>query len=130
MDIEQKKKHILFADDDPVTRRLFGSKLASAGFEILYAKDGNEVVDMAKRFQPDLVVTDIDMPNKDGIEAAYILKGDIETNHIHIIFLTNSDLSVETEKAMKELVGAEYMSKSIDLTEFIERVKKTFVTPE
>lgn len=124
MNIQKKKKHVLFADDDPSTRRLFGAKLASAGIEVLYATDGNEVFDMAKRFQPDLIVTDIDMPNSDGIEAAYKLKGDLQTNHIHIIFLTNSDLSVEAEKAMKDLVGAEYVPKGIDLAEFIERVKK------
>ena len=123
MDIPQKK-HILFADDDPATRRLFGSKLATAGFEVLYASDGNEEIDIAKRFQPDLIITDIDMPNMDGIEAAYKLKADSETKHIHIIFLTNSDLSIEAERAMKDLVGAEYMPKSIDLMEFVEQVKK------
>lgn len=114
----------MFADDDPSTRRLFGAKLASAGVEVLYATDGNELVELAKRFQPDLIVTDIDMPNSDGIEAAYKLKDDIQTKHIHIIFLTNADLSLEVEKTMKELVGAEYLPKGTDLAEFIERVKK------
>ena len=120
----QQKKHVLLADDDLATRRLFGSKLASAGFEVLYASDGNEAIEIARRFQPHLIVTDIDMPNKDGITAAYELKADPQTEHIHIIFLTNSDLPVETEKKMKEFVGADYMSKSIDLKEFIEQVKK------
>ncbi|MDO8516235.1 MAG: response regulator [bacterium] len=122
--MEQKKKHVLFADDDPATRRLFGSKLAHAGFEVLYATDGNEAVQMARRFRPDCIVTDIDMPHTDGIEAAYKLRADSQTKHIPIIFLTNSDLPVEAEHAMKELVGAGYMPKSIDLPEFIEQVKK------
>lgn len=120
----QKKKHVLFADDDPATRRLFGAKLALAGFEVLYASDGNEEVEMARRFLPDLIVTDIDMPNLDGITAAKQLRAIPETKHTHIIFLTNSDLSVEAENAMKEMVGAEYMPKGVDLPEFIERVKK------
>lgn len=124
MDTQQNKKHILLADDDPSTRRLFGAKLASVGIEVLYASDGNEVVEMAKRFLPDLVMTDIDMPNLDGIEAVKKLKADPQTKHIPVVFLTNSDLSTEAEKVMKELVGAEYMPKGIDLTEFIERVKK------
>lgn len=124
MDTHQNKKHILFVDDDPATRRLFGSKLALAGFEVLYAADGNEEVEMARRFLPELIVTDIDMPNKDGIEAAYILKADPQTSHIHIIFLTNADLSLEGEKAIEELAGAEYMQKGIDLTKFIEQVRK------
>ena len=124
MDIQQNKKHILLADDDHATRRLFGSKLASAGFEVLYATDGNEVIEMTRRFLPNLIVTDIDMPNTDGITAAYKLRADPQTKNINIIFLTNADISMETEKVMKELVGANYIPKSIDLSEFIEHVKK------
>lgn len=123
MDEPQKKKHVLFADDDPATRRLFGAKLASAGFEVLYAKDGDEELEMATRFVPDLVVTDIDMPNTDGIKASFRLRGDPRTKAIPIIFLTNADLSADAEKAIKELGAAEYMPKAIDLAEFIERVK-------
>jgi CheY-like chemotaxis protein len=123
MDEPQKKKHVLFADDDPATRRLFGAKLASAGFEVLYAKDGDEALEMATRFVPDLIVTDIDMPNTDGIKASFRLRGDPRTKSIPIIFLTNADLSADAEKAIKELGMAEYMPKGIDLAEFIERVK-------
>ena len=123
MDEPKIKKHILFADDDPATRRLFGAKLASAGFEVLYAKDGDEALEMATRFVPDLIVTDIDMPNTDGIKASFRLRGDPRTKSIPIIFLTNADLSADAEKAIKELGMAEYMPKGIDLAEFIERVK-------
>ena len=123
MDEPKIKKHILFADDDPATRRLFGAKLASAGFEVLYAQDGNEELEMATRFVPDLIVTDIDMPNTDGIKASFRLRGDPRTKSIPIIFLTNADLSADAEKAIKELGMAEYMPKGIDLAEFIERVK-------
>lgn len=124
MEEQQKKKHILLADDDPATRRLFGGKLAAAGFEVLYAKDGNEVLEIAKRLQPELIVTDIDMPNTDGIQAAHRLKADPQTKQIPIIFLTNADLSVDAENAIKEMAGAEYMPKAIDLAEFIERINR------
>jgi CheY-like chemotaxis protein len=123
MDEPEKKKHILLADDDPATRRLFGAKLSSAGFEVLYAKDGNEELEMATRFVPDLVITDIDMPNTDGIKASFRLRGDPRTEHIPIIFLTNADLSADAEKAIKELGMAEYIPKAVDLGEFVERVK-------
>ena len=124
MDTQEKKKHVLFADDDPVSRRLFGAKLASAGIEVLYANDGEEAFEMARRFQPELIVTDIDMPKADGIKTAFRLREDPKTKHIPIIFLTNSDLSLDAEKAVKELGGAEYMPKAIDLAEFVERVKR------
>lgn len=124
MDTQQNIKHILFADDDYIMRRLFGSQLAFAGFEVLYATNGNELVEMAIHFQPDLIVTDINMPNTDGITAAYKLRANPQTKNINIIFLTNADISIETEKVMKEFVGANYISKSIDLVKFIEQVKK------
>ncbi len=124
MDEQQKKKHVVLADDDPATRRLFGAKLASAGFEVIYAKDGNEEIEAAKRFLPNLIVADIDMPNVDGIKAAFALKEDPKTKNIPIIFLTNADLSVYAEQSIKSLEGTDYMQKGVDLTEFIERVKK------
>jgi CheY-like chemotaxis protein len=123
MEEPQKKKHVLFADDDPATRRLFGAKLASAGFEVLYAKDGNEELEMATRFVPDLVITDVDMPYTDGIKASFRLRGDPRTKDIPIIFLTNADLSADAEKAIKELGKAEYIPKAIDLAEFVTQVK-------
>jgi len=126
MDTQQNIKHILLADDDYVMRRLFGSQLSLAGFEVLYATNGNELFEMALHFQPDLIVTDINMPHTDGITAAYKLRANPQTENISIIFLTNSDISKETEKVMKEFVGASYISKSIDLVDFVEQVKKIF----
>jgi two-component system cell cycle response regulator len=123
MDEPEKKKHILLADDDPASRRLFGAKLASAGFEVLYAKDGNEALEMATRFVPDLVITDVDMPNLDGIKESFRLRSDPRTEHIPIIFLTNADLSADAEKAINELGKAEYIPKATDLAEFIKRVE-------
>jgi len=124
MEEQQKKKHVLFVDDDPATRRLFGAKLGAAGFEVLYAEDGDQEFEMAKRLHPDLIVTDIDMPHTDGIQAVYRLRKDPETQNIPIIILTNADLSVTAEKALKEVRGAEYMPKGTDLEAFVERVKK------
>lgn len=120
----EEKKHILLVDDDQLTRRLFGSTLATAGFEVLHAKDGNEGREMARRLKPDLILLDISMPVMDGFETANRLKEELETAHIPIIFLTNEDLSIEAEKAAKELGVVDYIPKATDLSEFVERVKK------
>ena len=65
-----KKIHILIVDDDPVMRRLFGGKLVMLGYEVLYANDGNEGRETARRFHPDLILMDERMPVMDGFEAA------------------------------------------------------------
>ncbi|MEK7103148.1 MAG: response regulator [Patescibacteria group bacterium] len=120
------KKHILYVDDDEQSRRLFGSKIADAGYEVLYAKDGNEGREVARRLQPDLIVMDLNMPIMNGIEAASRLKSEEVTKNIPIIFLANQDISIETQKAFVELGVLGYMQKGIDHGEFIERIHKAF----
>lgn len=121
-------KHILITDDDPTTRKLFGALLARAGFEVLYAKDGNEGREMARRLQPDLILLDINMPLMDGWETAERLKTEPDSPAINIpiIFLTSQDLSIEAQKAAKELGVVDYMQKGVSNEEFVERVKKVF----
>lgn len=119
-------KHVLIADDDPATRMLFGSLVARAGFEVLYAKDGNEAREIARRFTPDLILLDLNMPIMDGWEVATRLK--TEPNSVNkdtpIAFLTNEDLSIEAQKIAKELGIIDYIQKGVSNEEFIERVKK------
>lgn len=119
-------KHILVVDDDPITRRLFGALLARAGFEVLYAKDGNEGREMARRFMPDLVLLDYNMPVMDGIQTAMKLKKEPGTLNANtpIALLTNEDVSVEALKMIKEIGVADYIQKGVSNEEFIERVKK------
>lgn len=116
--------HILLVDEDVQIRRLFGGKLASAGFEVLYAKSGFEGREMARKFHPNLILIDVNIPGINGIELAERLRVEPETADIPIIFLTNADLSIESEKTAKEMGIADYIQKGVDLDEFIERVKK------
>jgi CheY-like chemotaxis protein len=124
--MEAAIKHILMIDNDPPTRKLFGSLLARAGFEVLYAKDGNEGREMARRMQPDLILLDLNMPVMDGWETADRLKTEPNsvTAKIPIAFLTNEDLSIEAQKNAKELGVIDYIQKGASNEEFIERVKK------
>ncbi|OGZ05386.1 MAG: hypothetical protein A3C93_05085 [Candidatus Lloydbacteria bacterium RIFCSPHIGHO2_02_FULL_54_17] len=107
-----KPIHILMVDDDPEIQRLFAAQLARAGYEIMAAHDGNEGREMARRFQPDLILLDVRMPIMDGYKTLQYLKRENETKHIPVIFLTNEDFSIEGQKAGKELGMEAYLSKS------------------
>jgi len=80
---------------------------------------------MATRLQPDLILLDLNMPIMDGWEVATRLKTEpgSTAKNIPIAFLTNEDLSVEAQKAAKELGVADYIQKGASNEEFIERVK-------
>jgi len=98
------KKHILIIDDDETMRRLFGSLLDKAGYEVLYAKDGVEGREIARRLHPDLILLDINMPGTDGYKTASSIKKEPSSPaaDIPIVFLTNADLPIETISYMKE----------------------------
>lgn len=119
-----KKYHILLIDDDPLTERLFGAKLAAAGFEIMYATNPEIGREMARRFQPDLILLDIRMPNITGYSLAQRMHQEEPTKNIPVAFLTNEDLSMEGEKWAKEMWIKDYFHKSIDLNELVKRVCK------
>jgi CheY-like chemotaxis protein len=123
---ESVAKHILIIDDDPTSRRLFGSLLGSAGYEVIYAGNGDLGREMARRFHPDLVLLDINMPGSDGIKTADLIRNEpgSPAADIPIAFLTNADLSIEAENWMKDVGVTNYIQKGVSNEEFIVRVKK------
>ncbi len=124
MDTPEKKIHILIIDDDEVMRRLYGSLIAKIGYEVIYSPDAIQGRELARRFIPDLIVMDMNMPLEDGLTAANRLKNEKETAHIPIILLTNADLSLEAEKWMKENSIDDYIQKGISNEEFLDRIQK------
>lgn len=122
MDSLQKKVHILIIDDDEVMRRLYGSLLAKGGYEVIYAPNAIEGRELARRFQPELILMDMNMPGEDGLTASDRLKKEKETANIPIVLLTNADLSIEAEKWMKEITIDAYIQKGVSNEEFIMRV--------
>jgi DNA-binding response OmpR family regulator len=126
--IEQKSKnqHILIVDDDPTTRRLFGSLLGAANYEVLYAGSGEQGREMARRFHPDLVLLDINMPGDDGFKTADLIRNEpgSPASDVPIAFLTNADLSIEAQHWMKDVGVTDYIQKGVNNEEFVARVKK------
>ena len=78
----------LVADDEAEVRGLVGEVLADAGFEIVLARDGFELVELATRHCPQLIVADVMMPGMDGYTAVARLRGQAATAVIPIIMLT------------------------------------------
>ena len=64
------KKRILVVDDEPQITRVLRTSLTGNGFEVRTADDGHAGLRAAREWQPDLVITDISMPNMNGIDCA------------------------------------------------------------
>ena len=78
----------LVADDEAEVRGLVGEVLADVGFEIVLARDGLELVELATRHRPQIIVADVMMPGMDGYTAVARLRGQIGTAEIPVIMLT------------------------------------------
>ena len=79
---------ILIVDDEPDIVEFISYNLKNKGYLIAAAKDGVEAIRKARDFRPDLILLDIMMPNKDGIETIRELRAMHEFNDTAIIFLT------------------------------------------
>ncbi len=119
-------KHILIIDDDPTTRRLFGSLLGAQNYEVIYAGSGEQGREMARRFHPDLVLLDINMPGDDGFKTADLIRNEpgSPAADVPIAFLTNADLSIEAQHWMKDVGATAYIQKGVSNEEFVAQVKK------
>src|SRR5678815_1375636 len=86
MDANTRK--ILIADDEPDILEILKYNLSSEGYQVITAKDGDEALDRAKFFHPDMIVLDIMMPKKNGVEVCEILRKQPAFRETLILFLT------------------------------------------
>lgn len=91
------------------------------GIEIQNAFDGNQAIDMAKEFKPDLILLDVVMPEKDGIEA---LKGIKEDNpNVNVIMVSSLGTDEKVSQALK-LGASAFIQKPFEQDELCSYVKK------
>ncbi len=84
-------KAILVVDDDQSLRELLHLHLSAAGYEVTTASDGIEAGYAVLKSPPDLIITDVNMPNMDGYQFVEALKSDKSLPPIPVIFLTSMD---------------------------------------
>lgn len=84
----QGKERILIVDDNAEILSYLKTLTKEEGYEVLQATNGVEALTMANEYQPDLIISDVMMPEIDGITLCRTLKNDINTSHIPIILLT------------------------------------------
>ena len=118
-------KKILIADDEPDILEIIQFNLQAEGYEVITAKNGDEAIDQAKRHLPDLIILDIMMPGKNGIDVCNILRMQPAFKEKLIVFL--SALSDEgTEIRGLETGADDYITKPIRPKILISKVNALF----
>jgi signal transduction histidine kinase len=116
-----KLPKLLVADDEPDMLRFLKSQLSSH-YEVLEAVDGQQAVEKASQFLPDIILLDMMMPEKDGLQACRELRERTPTQNIPIIILT-ARADEETKMAALEAGASDFLPKPFSTTELHVRVK-------
>jgi two-component system alkaline phosphatase synthesis response regulator PhoP len=125
MSVTNSVKKILIADDEPDILEIIQYNLQNEGYEVATARNGNEAIEQAKRFHPDLIILDIMMPGKNGIEVCNHLRLQPAFNDTLIIFLTA--LSDEgTEVKGLETGADDFITKPVSPKVLVSKVNALF----
>ena len=121
---QNNNKTVLIVDDEKLIAQALTEKLASVGFTVETASDGEEALLKASQLKPDLILLDIIMPKLDGISALKKLKAQDATKNIPVIILSN----LYDDEKVTEVInsgGTDYLVKvEHTLSDIVAKVKE------
>lgn len=123
--MDQKGKKILIADDEPDILEIIAYNLSREGYDIVTAKDGEEAFHKSILIHPDLIILDVMMPGKTGMEVCKSLRTLPEFRNTLIIFLTALNDEVSHIKGL-EYGADDYISKPVSPRVLTSKVNALF----
>jgi DNA-binding response OmpR family regulator len=113
---------VLVVDDEPNIVTSLEFLLQDAGFEVHTAGNGQEALEQAARFAPDLILLDVMMPVLNGYEVCQRLKSDPKTRGMRVLMLSAKGRDVEIAKGL-ELGADAYMTKPFATRDLLAKVR-------
>ena len=114
-------KTVLIVEDNELNMKLFNDLVETRGCRIVQTRSGMEAVELARRYRPDLILMDIQLPEVSGLQVTQWLKDDEELRPIPVIAVTAFAMKGDEEKI--RLGGCEaYLSKPISVVKFFETI--------
>jgi len=118
-------KQIMIIDDSNTMRKIIGRSLRQAGFEfdkVLEAGDGQEALDLLANEKPDVILSDINMPNMDGLEFLRQKQGNDSLKNIPVFMITtesapdvlNEAMSLGAQGSIKKPFTPEHIQKTLE----------------
>ncbi len=118
-------RSVLVVDDEPDVTALISYHLRSKGYRVTALNDPNQIMGVARSFNPDLVILDVMMPDLSGTQICRMLRADPKLRNVPVIFL-----SAKTEEVARiqglEVGGDDYVCKPFSPKELLLRVQSIF----
>lgn len=120
--VAEAPPRILVVDDAPENIRFVGRILGPLNADVSFAVGGVAGLDRARTLMPDLILLDVEMPDKSGYDVIRALKGARGTRHIPVIFLTGRSTEADEASGL-ELGAIDYVTKPFNASVVIARVR-------
>lgn len=117
-----RRFRILIADDYADNVRLLSARLQHEGYEYLVARNGDETLERLRAEKPDLLLLDINMPQKDGFEVLAEMRSDPQIAHIPVIVITATRVNALDVRKGISLGADDYITKPFDWHELAARI--------
>jgi two-component system, cell cycle response regulator DivK len=114
---------VLLVEDNEMNRDMLSRRLTRRGFEVVFAADGQQGVDLARSEKPDIILMDMSLPVMDGWEATRRIKEDGTMRRIPVIGLTAHAMSGDREKAI-EAGCDDYDSKPVEIERLLGKINR------
>lgn len=122
MEITRQKK-ILIVEDEKNMRDSLQEAFEEGDFEVLTEEDGENVVEIVKEEEPDIILLDIILPKKDGFEVLSELKADIDTKSVPVVLSTNLSDPSDIQKALDYGATTYLVKSNYSLEDIVKKVR-------
>lgn len=120
--MSETKKKILILDDESPIAELIGDFCGLLGFETKVLNSGENIVQVVREFQPDLITLDMVMPGMSGLEVLEVLKTDEDTKVIPVIIISSIANNLAMEGLVNQCKGI--LAKPIHMDKLQEKINK------
>ena len=116
-------KTVLIVEDNELNMKLFHDLLEAHGYGTVGTRNGIEALDLARKYHPDLILMDIQLPEVSGLEVTKWLKDDPDLKTIPVVAVTAFAMKGDEEK-IREGGCEAYIAKPISVVQFLETVDR------
>jgi CheY-like chemotaxis protein len=116
------KRKILIVDDDEAVLDFLQAKLG-ARYDIVSTNAPENVLDLAHKHRPSLILCDVDMPELDGGDISSVLFADPQLRHVPMLFLTGLATPQDLKRLAGQLGGRPAVSKSDPIDKLVQRIE-------